>query len=152
MNTTEKTHQDNKYYTSDSRAIRVNYDLSAPPEKVWRALTEPELLEQWLFPNDIDPTVGQSFAFRTTPAPGFDGVIKCEVKEVERPHRLVYSWQSGPADTLVTWTLEPTDTGYTRLSLVHEGFRPEDDMIYEILEKGWRDRSAGLLHELIATV
>lgn len=150
MTTTKDIHHEKDDH--DHRAIRVDYDLSAPPEKVWKALTEPELLEQWLFPNDIVPKEGQPFAFRTTPAPGFDGVIKCEVKEAEPPRRLVYSWESGPVDTIVNWTLEPMGAGQTRLSLVHEGFGPEDDMIYEILEKGWRDRSAGLLHQLIPSL
>lgn len=132
--------------------IRVEYDLSAPPEKVWRALTEPKLLERWLFPNNIVPMVGQRFAFHTTSAPGFDGVIECEVMEAEPFRRLVYSWQSGPINTVVAWALEPTAAGGTRLSLIHDGFGPEDGLIYELLEKGWSNRSAGLLKQLVLSL
>ena len=58
---------------SERRSIIVDYRLSAAPAKVWRALTEPELLADWLMPNDIKPLVGHDFTFRTDPAPGFDG-------------------------------------------------------------------------------
>lgn len=136
---------------ADRRAIRVEYDLDAPPEKVWRALTEPELLERWLMPNDMVPEVGHRFTFRTPPAPGFDGIIQCEITKAEPPRRLVYSWRSGPIVTLVTWTLEPTAAEDTRLSLVQDGFGPEQDEIYELLEGGWRDRSGGLLKRLVAS-
>ncbi|PPK84758.1 uncharacterized protein YndB with AHSA1/START domain [Neolewinella xylanilytica] len=138
--------------TDQNRAIHVTYDLDASREKVWKALTEPKLVEQWLFPNDITPEVGRHFTFRTTPAPGFDGLINCEVKEVEAPRRLVYTWQTGPLDTVVNWSLESTDSGSTRLKLSHEGFRPEDDGIYNLLAGGWRDRSGALLKELVASM
>ena len=138
--------------TEQNRAIHVTYDLDASPEKVWKALTEPKLVEQWLFPNDLSPEVGRHFTFRTTPAPGFDGVIHCEVMEAEAPRRLVYTWQTGPLDTVVNWSLESADSGSTRLMLLHEGFRPEDEEIYTLLAGGWRDRSGGLLKELVASM
>jgi hypothetical protein len=90
------------------RAIEVDYELTASPEKVWRALTEPELLARWLMPNDIAPIVGHSFTFRTDPAPGFDGLVHCQVEVAQAPTRLVYSWRGGPIDTIVTWTLTLT--------------------------------------------
>lgn len=58
---------------SEKRAIVVEYQLSAPPRKVWRALTEAKLLESWLMPNDIQPEVGHRFTFRTAPAPDLTG-------------------------------------------------------------------------------
>lgn len=95
----------------EKRAIILDYRLSAPPRKVWRALTEPQLLESWLMPNDIKPEVGHRFTFRTTPASGFDGIVQCEVLKAEPNSRLVYSWRGGPLDTTVTWTLQPSSTG-----------------------------------------
>lgn len=141
-----------KKYDADHRTIRVDYNLSASPEKVWRALTEPNLLERWLFPNDIVPRVGQPFTFHTMPAPGFDGLIQCQITEAEPARRLVYSWRSGPLDTVVTWGLEPTSAASTRLSLTHEGFGPQDGDIYQLLEKGWGERSAGLLEGMIPSL
>lgn len=135
---------------ADRRAIRVDYTLSAPPEKVWRALTEPALLEKWLMPNDITPDVGHRFTFRTAPAPGFDGIVHCEILESERPRLLVYSWRGGPIDTIVTWELTASSTGGTHLSLVQDGFGPEDGFTFDILDKGWREKASGSLERLIA--
>ena len=95
--------------------------------QVWRALTEPRLLARWLAPNDMRATPGARFSL----AP--DGVIgtapiDCEVLEAEPHRRLSYRWRSegqGGADaldTVVTWILDPTPDGGTRLRLVHEGF------------------------------
>ncbi|WP_116124357.1 SRPBCC family protein [Lewinella sp. IMCC34183] len=135
-----------------NRAIYVVYALAAPPEQVWRALTEPELLEQWLFPNDIVPQVDHPFSFRTTPAPGFDGTIRCEVRAVVPHLYLVYSWNSGPVQTVVNFTLDAPTDGSTRLTLLHTGFGPKDGAIYDLLEKGWRVRSGGLLQEVVASL
>jgi uncharacterized protein YndB with AHSA1/START domain len=93
-----------------------------PPERVWLALTDPGLLAQWLMPNDFAPRVGHTFTFRTDPAPGFDGVVRCEVLEVEAPRRLSYTWRGGPIDTVVSFTLEPVPEG-TRLRMEQSGFR-----------------------------
>jgi uncharacterized protein YndB with AHSA1/START domain len=136
----------------DRRAIRVTYDLAASRDRVWRALTEPALLERWLMPNDIAPTVGHRFTFRTAPAPGFDGVVHCEVVEADEPRRLVYTWRGGPIETIVTWILEDTPAGGTRLSLIQDGFRPEDGFTYQMLEMGWRDKAAASLGQVVASL
>lgn len=138
--------------TDERRAIRVNYELNAPREKVWRALTEQALLERWLMPNDIVPVVGHRFVFRTQPAPGFDGIVRCEIVEADAPERLVYTWKGGPLETIVTWTLEKKEDGGTRLSLVHDGFRPEDGFTYQMLEKGWREKAAASLTQVITSL
>jgi uncharacterized protein YndB with AHSA1/START domain len=127
---------------SEKRAIIVEYQLSAPPRKVWRALTEPKLLESWLMPNDIKPEVGHRFTFRTAPAPGFDGIVLCAILDVEPDSRWVYSWRGGPLETTVTWTLKPAPSGGTDLRLEHAGFRPEHGMTYDLLSEGWRDKAA----------
>jgi uncharacterized protein YndB with AHSA1/START domain len=134
------------------RAIKVNYELTASRQKVWRALTEPEFLERWLMPNDIAPRVGHRFTFRTQPAPGFDGLIHCEILEAVAPERLVYSWRGGPINTTVIWTLLEGPGGGTQLSLIQEGFLPEDGFTYEMLEKGWRDKASGPLERLAASL
>ena len=115
----------------NTQSIVVEYDLPYPPEKVWRALAEPELLARWLMPNDIKPEVGHRFTFRAAPVPGWDGIVHCEVLVVEPHRRLRYSWRGGsdrlkeygaPLDTVATWTLARTASGGTHLRLDHDGF------------------------------
>ncbi len=109
-------------------AIRTDAFLSHPPEKVWRALTEPEILAGWLMPNDFEAQVGHRFTFRTDPVPGhgFDGIVHCEVLALEPPRLLSISWLGGAGiNTTVTWSLVAEGTG-TRLFLVHEGFDATD--------------------------
>ncbi len=133
------------------RAIRVDYDFPYPPEKVWRCLTESELIARWLMPNDFRPEVGHCFTFRTQPIPaaGFDGIVHCEVLDVVAPRRLSYSWRGASIDTVVTWTLEGTRDG-TRLHLVHDGFDPADTMSFDGLGQGWRKMKSGRILEVLA--
>jgi uncharacterized protein YndB with AHSA1/START domain len=93
-----------------------------PPGRVWDALTSSEALAAWLMPNDFKPVVGHKFTFRTRPAPGFDGIVRCEVLELEPPRRMVWSWAGGTIDTTVTFTLEETDDAGTRLRMHQVGF------------------------------
>lgn len=111
-------------------SIVTECDLAEPPEKVWRALTIPDLLAAWLMPNDIRPEVGGRFTFRGKPESG-DGTIECEVLAVEPNRLLRYSWRGGAAerdaggrtlDTVVTFVLTETVTGGTHLRVVHSGF------------------------------
>lgn len=136
-----------------NRAIEVDYDYPGPPAKVWRLLTEPDLIARWLMPNDFRLEVGHHFTFRTDPIPaaGFDGIIHCRVLAFEAPRRLSYSWKGGPIDTVVTWTLEPI-AGGTRLHLEHSGFRPQDDMAFNGLGEGWRKMKAGRFADVLATI
>jgi uncharacterized protein YndB with AHSA1/START domain len=85
-------------------AIRTDSFFPHPPEKVWRALTNPGLLASWLMPNDFEPRVGHRFTFRTDPVPGhgFDGIVRCEVLELVPARRLRISWAGGGLDTTVT--------------------------------------------------
>ena len=107
------------------KSIRREVVYPHPPERVWAALTEPALLATWLMETEgFEPRVGCRFRFRTKPAPGFDGVVHCEVREVVPNQRLVYTWGSGKMrerPTTVAWTLAPEGAG-TRLALEHGGF------------------------------
>jgi len=119
--------------------------LPHPPAKVWRVLSEPELMAGWLMPNEgFAPVVGTRFIFRTEPVPqtGFSGRVECEVLEVDPERMLRISWASpGTAlDSVVTWRLEPEGTG-TRLLLTQAGFDlddPEQARAFEIMNGGWR--------------
>lgn len=103
-------------------SLRLVRDYPHAPEKVWHALTDPALLAEWLMPNDFEPRVGHRFTFRTEPAPGFDGIVHCEVLELAPPRRMVFTWKGGPIDTVMTFQLERTAAG-TRLLAEQTGFR-----------------------------
>jgi len=76
-------------------AIVVEADYPQSIETVWRALTDPALVGQWLMTSDFEPRLGHRFSFRTKPAPGFSGIIECVVDEFDPPHRLGYTWWGG---------------------------------------------------------
>jgi uncharacterized protein YndB with AHSA1/START domain len=123
-----------------------------PPERVWRALTEPEALAQWAMENDFKPIVGHKFQFRAKPQPGWRGIVDCEVLEVDPPRRLSYSWQGDPSyrTTIVTFILEPV-AGGTRLRFEHTGFRGLGGFFLKlILGSGWKGMIAQSLPAVIA--
>ena len=142
-----------------TQSIVVDYDLPEPPEKVWRALTEPALLSAWLMSNDIQPVVGHNFTFHAQPVPGWDGVVHCTVMAVEPTKRLKYSWKGGSddlkeyghtIDTTVTWTLSPTPEGGTSLRLEHAGFTPADAFPFQMMGQGWRGNVAKAIGRVLA--
>jgi uncharacterized protein YndB with AHSA1/START domain len=104
-----------------TRSIVKERVFEYPVERVWRALTDSAALAEWLMENDFQPMLGHAFTFRTKPGPGFDGIVRCRVTELEPPVRLAYTWGNGPHETTVTWTLEPVERG-TRLRMEHSGF------------------------------
>jgi uncharacterized protein YndB with AHSA1/START domain len=131
-----------------TRSIVEERLMPHAPEKVWRALTQPALLDQWLMANDFKPEIGHRFAFRAKPQPGWSGVTNCEVKVVEPLRRLVYSWGDGSETdtglkTVVTWTLTP-EGGGTRVRMEQSGFRPVDEANWRGAAYGWQRMVAGL--------
>lgn len=127
--------------SGDTQSIFLTWDLPHTPAKVWRALTEPALLAQWLMANDMRPSVGHSFTFQQDPTPWWDGIVHCEVLELQ-PHKLIrYTWRSGAGaselDTVVTWTLAPTSSGGTRLALEHSGFVRKNAFAFAGAKEGW---------------
>ena len=126
-----------------TRSLVVEREMKHPPEKVWRALTQGPLIEEWLMQNDFQPVVGHRFNFRATPIPGaWNGVTDCEVLEIEAPRRLVYSWNASgeqAADglkTIVTWTITPVEGG-AHVRMDQADFRPQDEMGFKMMGGGW---------------
>jgi uncharacterized protein YndB with AHSA1/START domain len=104
--------------------ILLEEEYPHPPERVWRALTEPSEIRQWLMrADDFVPTVGHRFRFVAKPQRGWRGFVDCEVLVCEPQRKLSYSWvgNEGQKPMVVTWTLESTGRG-TRLTLHHTGF------------------------------
>ncbi len=104
------------------RDLRFEAVYPQPPERVWRALTDRNELAQWLMANDFSPAVGTRFRFRGQPRPGFDGIVQCEVIEMDAPRRLAYKWGAGTIDTVVRFILQADEHGGTRLIVEHTGF------------------------------
>jgi uncharacterized protein YndB with AHSA1/START domain len=141
-------------------AIELDEFLPHPPSKVWRALTERELIAQWLMDNDFEPVVGHRYTMRGMPVPaaGFSGLVASEVLEIEPKRLLRISWRDANAgnnlSSTVTWTLVPEGTG-TRLFLAHEGFDPQEPshvIAHRIMGGGWRGQILPRLTQTLAQV
>jgi uncharacterized protein YndB with AHSA1/START domain len=123
--------------TATSRTLVIEREMPHPPEKIWRALTEGQLIEEWLLKNDFKPVVGHRFQFRREPMPNWNGIIECEVLEVEPHSRLSYGWGSMGLETVVAWTLTPTAVG-TQVRMEQSGFPSEESANFKGAKYGWR--------------
>ncbi|MGZ8378041.1 MAG: SRPBCC family protein [Gemmatirosa sp.] len=133
------------------QSLSLEFDLHHPPEKVWRALTDPALLAEWLLPVvDLQLEPGAAFAFHTQAHPGWDGTVSCRFVEIETHRKLSYTWSVPFLDTVVTFTLTPTASG-TRLSLVQSGFTADQKREFGGARYGW-NMMAGKLVDLLARV
>jgi len=131
--------------TAATRTLVVEREFPHPPEKVWRALTEGPLIEEWLMKNDFQPVAGHRFSFRATPVPGWNGIIDSEVLVVEPNSRLSYGWVSMGLESVVTWTLTPTPEG-THVRMEQSGFPSEESASYKGAKYGWTNFIAKLEH------
>ena len=141
---------------SPSQSLHFEFDLPHPPDKVWRALTDPELVSKWIMSTDLLPEMGHNFTFRMEPSEWWDGIVHCEILAVDPPHEIAYTWKGGPAnsplDTVVTWKLSDNGSGGTLLALDHTGFVPTNKFAFEGAQQGWKHRVDTLLRNLLETV
>jgi len=141
---------------AETRSVVVEREFPFPPEKLWRALTQPHLIEEWLMKNDFKPMVGHRFNLRNTPRPDVNIVLDCEVLTVEPNKTLSYTWNHTHADpafnlqSVVTFTLTPTPTG-THLRMEQVGFRPDQKQAYGGARAGWQQFLAKLAQVLART-
>jgi uncharacterized protein YndB with AHSA1/START domain len=136
---------------AQTESLSFEFDLQHSPEKVWRALTDPVLLPEWLLPVfDLKLEPGAAFTFKREPLPGWDGTVDCRFLEIEAHRRLSWRWVVGDIDTIVTFTLTPTASG-TRLSLVQSGFRPDQKQNLGGARYGWK-MMGGKLVDLLAKI
>lgn len=127
----------------DIRTVVVERRLAHPPEKIWRALTQPHLIEEWLMQTDFAPIEGQKFTFRNQPRPDVTVVVDCQVLEVEPYRSLSFSWAAFGLESVVTFTLEETATG-TLVRMEQAGFRPDQDAAFKGATASWRQFLARL--------
>ena len=120
----------------ERRSVIIERTLAASPEKLWRALTQPHLIEEWLMKSDFRPVEGHRFNLTNEPKPDTRVTIDCEVLKVEPGKELSYSWQAYGLDSVVTFTLTPTETG-THLRVEQSGFRPDQNAAFYGARAGW---------------
>ncbi len=134
---------------SQTESLAFEFDLPHAPEKVWRALTDPVLLAEWLLPVvglTLEP--GAAFMFKTQPHPGWDGTVNCRILEIEPQRKLSYTWVVGDTlDTVVTFTLTATASG-THVLLVQSGFTPDQKQNFGGARYGWKMMGGKLVNLL----
>jgi uncharacterized protein YndB with AHSA1/START domain len=124
--------------SAEPLSVIVEREIPYPPEKIWRALTQSQLIEEWLMKNDFKPDAGHRFNLTAN-----WGAVDCQVQTVEPNKTLSYSWDTKDLRSVVTWTLSPTDTG-TQLRMEQTGFRPDQQPYYRGAKVGWPQFFAAL--------
>ncbi|HWA79856.1 MAG TPA: SRPBCC domain-containing protein [Acetobacteraceae bacterium] len=136
--------------STEIRSVVIEREFPFAPEKIWRALTEPHLIEEWLMKNDFKPIVGHRFNLQRTSTPDVTIVIDCRVRVVEPDKTLSYTWVARGLESVVSWTLIPTRTG-TRLRMEQSGFRPDQQQAYRGARGGWR-RFIAVLEQVVRRI
>ena len=128
---------------AEVRSVVLERELGFPPERIWRALTQPHLIEEWLMKTDFEPVEGHRFTLRRDPAPDVSIVVDCQVLAVE-PHRtLSYTWAARGLESTVTFTLTPTGSG-TRLRMEQTGFLEHQQQAFGGARAAWPQMLAAL--------
>ena len=128
---------------TEMRSVVVEREFAHPPEKIWRALTQPHLIEEWLMKNDFAPQLDHRFQLR-----GDWGAVECKVVELKPNKTLAYRWDAMGLESVVTWTLTPTKSG-THLRMEQTGFKPDQNQAFAGAKFGWQ-RFFGNLEQLLA--
>ena len=132
-----------KETSTETRSVVVEREIAHPPEKLWRALTQPHLIEEWLMKNDFKPVVEHRFNLSAD-----WGAVDCQVRTVEANKTLSYTWDTKDLRSVVTWTLTPTSMG-THLRMEQSGFRPDQQPYYRGAIAGWQ-RFLAKLEQILA--
>ena len=130
---------------TETRSVVVEREIPFPPEKIWRALTQPHLIEEWLMKTDFQPVVGHKFNLR-----GDWGAVDCKVLELEAMKSLSYTWDAMGLTSVVTWTLTPKGKG-THLRMDQAGFRSDQEQAFQGAKYGWQ-KFFGSLEQVLARV
>jgi uncharacterized protein YndB with AHSA1/START domain len=137
--------------------VRMERIMHAPPDRVFRAFLEPDLLRQWIAPTDlavdrvtVDPRVGGLLEVWHSRDGVSTGKFEGHFVKIDPPHEIVYRWafvgtepEKGEYyDTLVTIRLRPAPDGLTHLSVVHEkleALHQAAPHVYVRLVPGWTE-------------
>ena len=129
--------------STETRSVVIEREMPFPPDRIWRALTQPHLIAEWLMQNDFQPVVGHGFSLR-----GDWGSVDCQVLAIEPNRTLSYTWGAMGLESVVTWTLTPTGAG-THLRMEQSGFRADQQQAYQGAQFGWQ-RFFGKLEQVLA--
>jgi uncharacterized protein YndB with AHSA1/START domain len=129
--------------TTETRTVTVERELPFPPAKIWRALTQPHLIAEWLMQNDFALAIDHRFTLR-----GDWGSVECRVIEIETDKTLAYTWGAMGLESTVTLTLTPTTTG-THLRMDQTGFKPDQPQAFNGAKFGWQ-KFLGQLEQVVA--
>jgi uncharacterized protein YndB with AHSA1/START domain len=130
---------------AETLSVVVEREVAYPPEKIWRALTEPHLIEEWLMKNDFKPVADHRFNLR-----GDWATVDCQVRAIEPNKMLSYTWDALGLKSIVTWTLTPTSAG-THLRMEQSGFRQDQQQAYQGAKYGWQ-RFFATLEQVLARI
>ncbi|MEL6537228.1 MAG: SRPBCC domain-containing protein [Bacteroidota bacterium] len=122
------------------KTLDVTYQIAAPAHRVFAALTQKELIEQWSGATaEMGDTPGSTFSL-------WDGDIHGINREITEG-KLLQDWKvanwEGYSDCAITWK---GDHSQTELRLVHTGI---PDEAYESLAEGWNEYYFGPLKALV---
>lgn len=131
--------------TTETLSVVVEREIPHAPEKIWRALTQPHLIAEWLMKNDFAPVVDHSFKLTAD-----WGAVDCKVLVVEAHKTLSYTWAAYGLESVVTWTLTAAGAG-THLRMEQSGFRPDQQQAYHGAQTGWQ-RFFGELEQVVARI
>ena len=131
--------------STETRSVVIERDFAHAPDKIWRALTQPHLIAEWLMKNDFVPTVDHRFTLT-----GDWGSVDCKVLEIEPQRALAYSWDAMGLESVVSWTLTPSAAG-THVRMEQAGFRPDQQQAFAGAKFGWQKFLANL-DEVVARI
>jgi uncharacterized protein YndB with AHSA1/START domain len=123
---------------TQTRTVVVEREVPFAPEKIWRALTQPHLIEEWLMKNDFKLAADHRFTLR-----GDWGSVDCKVLTLEPNKSLSYTWGGMGLDSTVTLTLTPTPAG-THMRMEQTGFKADQPQAYNGATFGWKKFLANL--------
>ena len=121
--------------------------IRATPERVWEAVTDPDLVQQYFYGVRIEVTDGRRRVH------GPDGELWGDepVIELEPPRRLVHGWRStydpelaDEPESRVSWEVEPAGEGYCRLTLIHDQLEQSPKTAASVAGPGWMLVLSGL--------
>ena len=118
--------------SNETLCVVVEREMPYPPDKIWRTLTQPDLIKEWLMENDFAATANHRFKLSAD-----WGAVDCQVLAVEPNKTLSYTWEAYGLESVVVWTLTPTSAG-TLLRMEQSGFRQDQQQAYQGATYGWQ--------------
>lgn len=119
--------------------------IRTTPEALWKAMTQPDLTEQYYFGSRIESALEPGGAYVMPDPAGGKPYHDGEIVEVDPPRKLVttFRWHGEPPETKVTWLIKEAEPGLCKLTLLHEGLDPDAELTAAI-KTGWSRILSGL--------